>query len=68
MKTQDHYNEERSLYKIAEELELNHYEFDIFKRLVRCRRKGQFKEDLNKIKDTVNLYLHEKKPKTRYPL
>lgn len=59
---QSHYNNENgSLYQIAEQLGLNHYEFDIFKRLVRCRKKGQFEEDLNKIKDTIDLYLIESK-------
>lgn len=57
---QAHYdNSKGSLYKIAEELRLNHWEFDIFKRLVRCRKKGQFKEDLQKIKDTIDIYLSE---------
>lgn len=57
---QTHYsNENGSLYKIANDLGLNHWEFDIFKRLVRCRKKNQFKEDLQKIKDTVDIYLNE---------
>lgn len=57
---QPHYNNENgSLYKIANDLGLNHWEFDIFKRLVRCRRKNQFKEDLQKIKDTIDIYLNE---------
>lgn len=55
-----HYNNEHgSLYKIAEQLGLNAYEFDILKRIARCRKKGQFKQDLQKIKDTVDLYLKE---------
>lgn len=55
-----HYdNKNGSLYKIAEQLGLNAYEFDILKRIARCRKKGQFKEDLQKIKDTVDLYLKE---------
>ena len=57
---QPHYNNENgSLYKIATDLGLNHWEFDIFKRLVRCRKKNQFKEDLQKIKDTIDIYLNE---------
>lgn len=57
---QPHYNNENgSLYKIANDLGLNHWEFDIFKRLVRCRKKNQFKEDLQKIKDTIDVYLNE---------
>lgn len=55
-----HYNNEHgSLYKVAEQLGLNAYEFDILKRIARCRKKGQFKQDLQKIKDTVDLYLKE---------
>ena len=57
---QPHYNNKNgSLYKIANDLGLNHWEFDIFKRLVRCRKKNQFKEDLQKIKDTIDIYLNE---------
>lgn len=57
---QKHYdNSKGSLYKLASELDLNHWEFDILKRLVRCRKKNQFREDLEKIKDTINIYLTE---------
>lgn len=57
---QAHYdNSSGSLFKIAEELGLNHWEFDIFKRLVRCRKKNQFEQDLQKIKDTVDIYMTE---------
>ena len=57
---QPHYdNTNGSLYAVAERLGLNAYEFDILKRVCRCRKKGQFKEDLQKIKDTVDLYLAE---------
>ncbi|MDV3882885.1 hypothetical protein CMU04_06080 [Elizabethkingia anophelis] len=57
---QPHYdNSNGSLYKLATELNLNHWEFDILKRLVRCRKKGQFKQDLQKIKDTIDIYLNE---------
>jgi len=48
-----------SLYKFAEEWKLNAYEFDIIKRIVRCRHKGKFKEDLLKTKDTIDIYLSE---------
>lgn len=55
-----HYNNDNgSLYKIANDLGLNAYEFDILKRIARCRKKGQFEQDLQKIKDTVDLYLKE---------
>ncbi|MCT4263329.1 hypothetical protein HZP32_14525 [Elizabethkingia anophelis] len=57
---QPHYdNSNGSLYKLATELNLNHWEFDILKRLVRCRKKGQFKQDLQKIKDTIDIYINE---------
>lgn len=57
---QPHYdNSKGSLYKVATDLNLNHWEFDIFKRLVRCRKKGQFKQDLQKIKDTIDIYIKE---------
>lgn len=57
---QKHYeNKHGSAFKIAEKLGLNSWEFDIFKRLLRCRKKGQFYEDMQKIKDTVDIYLKE---------
>jgi hypothetical protein len=58
--TQKHYRGSNgSLYKFAEEWGLNAYEFDIIKRIVRCRHKGKFEEDLNKTKDTIDIYLQE---------
>jgi hypothetical protein len=55
-----HYdNTHGSLYKFAEEHGLNSYEFDVIKRIVRCRKKGQFKEDLEKTKRVIDLYLEE---------
>lgn len=55
-----HYNNKNgSLYKFAEEQGLNSWEFDIIKRIVRCRKKGQFTEDLEKTKDVIDLYLSE---------
>ena len=48
-----------SLYKFCEEWDLNSYEFDIVKRVVRCRKKGQFEEDLKKSKDLIDIYLAE---------
>ena len=62
MNPQKHYNNDNgSLYLLAEKLNLNHWEFDIFKRLVRCRKKGQFEQDIKKIKDTCDIYLSEHK-------
>jgi len=56
----NHYdNSKGSIYKFAEDQKLNPYEFDIIKRIVRCRKKGNFKEDLEKTKFLIELYLKE---------
>lgn len=56
----DHYDNSRgSLYQFAVDHDLNAYEFDIIKRVVRCRKKGQFREDLEKTKTVIDLYLTE---------
>ena len=57
--TQSHYKGKDSLYKFAEEWGLNTYEFDIIKRIVRCRHKGSFAQDLSKTKDLIDIYLTE---------
>ena len=57
--TQYHDIVKSSLYKFSEEWELNSYEFDIIKRIVRCRKKGSFEEDLKKSKDLIDIYLTE---------
>ena len=57
--TQSHYKGTDSLYKFAEDWGLNAYEFDIIKRIVRCRHKGSFSEDLIKTKDLIDIYLQE---------
>ena len=55
-----HYNNTNgSLYLFAEQHNLNAWEFDIVKRIVRCRKKGHFKEDLEKTKRVIDLYLNE---------
>ena len=55
-----HYNNEKgSLYLFAQQHELNAWEFDILKRIVRCRKKGQFTDDLEKTKRVIDLYLKE---------
>ena len=57
-----HYdNSKGSLYKFCEEQDLNTYEFDIIKRVVRCRKKGMFIEDLEKTKFLIDLYIKEMK-------
>ena len=57
--TQSHYKGKDSLYKFAEEWNLNSYEFDIIKRIVRCRHKGSFEQDLQKSKDLIDIYFKE---------
>lgn len=57
--TQPYYNGNNSLYYIAEDLKLNAWEFDILKRIARCRFKGSFKKDLQKTKDVIDIYLKE---------
>ena len=57
--TQPYYKGKDSLYKFAEDWGLNAYEFDILKRVVRCRHKGEFKKDLEKTKDLIDIYLKE---------
>ncbi len=55
-----HYdNSNGSLYLFAEQNELNAWEFDIIKRIVRCRKKKQFQEDLQKTVRVIELYLKE---------
>jgi hypothetical protein len=55
-----HYNNEKgSLYEFCERNGINSYEFDIIKRVMRCRKKGLFKEDLEKTKFLIDLYLKE---------
>jgi hypothetical protein len=62
--TPSYYNNEKgSLYKFAEDHDLNAYEFDLVKRLVRCRKKGNFVQDLEKTKFLIDLYLKEWKEK-----
>lgn len=56
----EHYNNQNgSLYLFAQQHDLNAWEFDIIKRIVRCRKKGQFKEDLEKTKRVIDLYIKE---------
>ena len=55
-----HYdNTNGSLYKFTDEHELNSYEFDIIKRVMRCRKKGEFLKDLEKTKFLIDLYIKE---------
>ena len=59
-KTPKHYdNSKGSIYQFCKNQNLNSYEFDIIKRVVRSRKKGNFKEDLEKTKHLIDLYLKE---------
>ncbi len=60
IKTPTHYdNSKGSIYKFCNDQNLNSWEFDIIKRVVRSRKKGNFKEDLEKTKHLIDLYLKE---------
>lgn len=52
-------NSKGSLYAFAEHHKLNSWEFDIIKRIVRCREKGNWRQDLEKTKVVIDLYLKE---------
>ena len=57
-----HYdNSKGSLYQFCEQQQLNSYEFDLIKRIMRCRKKGNFIEDLEKTKFLIDLYIKETK-------
>jgi hypothetical protein len=61
-----HYdNSKGSLYKFCEEHSLNSYEFDIIKRVMRCRKKGLFLQDLEKTKFAIDLYIKEQLEKNK---
>lgn len=58
--TPAHYdNSNGSLYKFCEDQKLNSYEFDLIKRIMRCRKKGQFEADLNSVVVLIDLYIKE---------
>ncbi len=60
MKVDSHYNNSNgSLYKFAEDHGLNAYEFEVIKRIVRCRKKGEFISDIEKTKRVLDIYLKE---------
>jgi len=61
--TQKYYKGSSTIYKVADDFGLNSYEFDILKRIIRCRHKGNWLEDLQKTKDTIDLYIKEQRNK-----
>lgn len=63
-----HYdNTNGSLYQFCEQQGLNSYEFDIIKRVMRCRKKGNFIEDLEKTKFLIDLYIKEQSETLKFP-
>ena len=58
-----YYKGKSSLYLFAEEYGLNSWEFDVVKRIVRCRHKGNWLEDLEKTKGVIDIYIKECKEK-----
>lgn len=52
-------NDKGSLYLFAEQHNLNAWEFEIIKRVVRCRKKGEWLSDLEKTKVVIDLYIKE---------
>lgn len=54
-------NSKGSLYAFAEHHKLNAYEFEIIKRVIRCRKKGEFISDLEKTKTVIDIYFKEQK-------
>ena len=60
MENPKHYNNDNgSLYLFAEQHRLNAWEFEVVKRIVRCRKKGEFISDIEKTKKVLDLYLKE---------
>jgi len=60
IKAPDYYdNSQGSLYKIAEQRKWDSYQFDIIKRIDRCKKKGEFESDLDKSEILIALYRKE---------
>ena len=54
---QAHYNDKYgSLYKVAVQRNWNAYQFDIIKRINRCKLKGEFEKDLNKTIEVIKMF------------
>lgn len=49
-------NSNGSIYLFAHQHKLNPWETDIIKRIIRCRKKGHWEEDLGKSEDLIALY------------
>ena len=58
-----YYKGKTTLYEFAEEWGLNSYEFDVIKRICRCRHKGEWLSDLIKTKAVIDIYIERYKEK-----
>lgn len=60
LKAPEYYdNSKGSIYKFCNDQKLNAWESDIIKRITRCRKKGNFKQDLEKTRFLLDLYEKE---------
>lgn len=60
MELPNYYNNEKgSLYSFCEIHNLNAYEFEVIKRIMRCRKKGEFISDIKKTITVLEIYLSE---------
>jgi len=59
MKPSHYNNTNGSLYKFAEDNNLNSYEFEVIKRIVRCRKKGEWITDIEKTIEVLEIYKKE---------
>jgi hypothetical protein len=59
MKPNHYSNTNGSLYKFAEDNNLNSYEFEVIKRIVRCRKKGEWITDIEKTIQVLEIYKKE---------
>lgn len=60
LQTPKHYdNSKGSIYQFCENQKLNSYEFEVIKRIVRCRKKGEFLSDIKKTIQVLEIYLQE---------
>lgn len=59
MKPKHYDNTNGSLYKFSEDNNLNSYEFEVIKRIVRCRKKGEWITDIEKTIEVLEIYKKE---------
>lgn len=55
-----HYNNTKgTLYQFAEDHNLNAWEYEVVKRVVRCRKKGEWISDIDKTINVLKIYKQE---------